>query len=108
MVLAGGIDCGWFGAQSAEDSGFEVGEVGHGLRRELRGSAERSSLILGGRLSCAGNHGPHEINAVDGYCDTVNWRCFARNLRAPKSSGAGTDQDGRAPLSLRRKRKGKF
>src|SRR5271156_6385318 len=77
-------------------------------RKELLGSTELGSPILRWRLCCAGNHGPHESDAVDGYCDSVHWRCFARDLRAAKSFCTGTDQDGRAPLSLRRKRKSKF
>jgi hypothetical protein len=105
IVSSGGIERGWFGTECAEDSGFEVnqfGQVGHGLKRELRGSAERSSLILGGKLGCAGNNGPHEINAVNGYGDAIHWCGFARYLRTAKRSGAGTHQDGRATLSLRR------
>jgi hypothetical protein len=105
------IECGWSGAERAKDSGFEVkqlGQVGHGLRRGLLGSAELGPPNLTWRLRCAGNHGPHEVNAVNCYGDTVHWRCFARDLRAAKSFGAGTDQDGRATLSLRRKRKSKF
>jgi hypothetical protein len=107
-VCTARIQRGWSGAERAEDSGFDVEQVGHGLRRGLRGSAEASSLFLGGRLGCAGNHRPHEVNAVNGYCDSVHRRCFARDLRAAKSFGTGADQDGRATLSLRRKRKSKF
>jgi hypothetical protein len=86
-------------------AGASAGDV---YGREVRGSAEGGSPISRRRLGCAGNDGPHEIDAVYGYCDPINWRGFARDLRAAKSSGAGTDQDGRATLALRRKRKSKF
>jgi hypothetical protein len=108
MVRVGGMDCGRCVAECAEDSGFEVEQVGHGLRREMRGSAEGSSPILRRSLSRAGNHRSHEIDAVDGHCDAVYWRGFARNLRTAKSLGASTDQNGRATLALRRKRKSEF
>src|SRR5271156_1453086 len=74
----------------------------------MRGSAEGSSPILRRSLSRAGNHRSHEIDAVDGHCDAVYWRGFARNLRTAKSPGASTDQNGRATLALRRKRKSEF
>jgi hypothetical protein len=60
------------------------------------------------RLGCAGDHWAHEVDAIDGHCDAVNWRYFTRDLGAAKSSGAGTDQDGRAALPLRRKRECQF
>jgi hypothetical protein len=51
MVRTRGSETGLSAAQPTEDSGFEVEHVGHGLRRERPGSAERNSPILSGRYA---------------------------------------------------------
>ncbi len=61
-----------------------------------------------GSLCCAGNYRPDEVNAVNSYRDAEDRRDFTRQWRAAQSFGARTDQDGRATLALRRKRKSKF
>jgi hypothetical protein len=61
-----------------------------------------------GSLCRAGNYRPDEVNAVNSYRDAEDRRDFTRQWRDAQSFGAGTDQDGRATLALRRKRKSKF
>ena len=59
-------------------------------------------------LCCAGDDRSDEVNAVNGYRDAEDRRDFTGQGRTAQSFGAGTDQDGRATLALRRKRKSKL
>jgi hypothetical protein len=59
-------------------------------------------------LCRAGNYRANEVDAINGNRDAEDRRNFAGQLRAAQSFGAGTDQDGRATLSLRRKRECEF